>query len=53
LFVLIVLAQQGHASVWIAVGWFAAALLFYRFVRAPQVEARRQRKAKRAVNRSP
>jgi APA family basic amino acid/polyamine antiporter len=53
LFVLIVLAQQGHASVWIAVGWFAAALLFYRFVRAPQVEARRQRKAKRAVNPSP
>lgn len=48
-FVLIVLAQQGDASVWIAVGWFAAALLFYRLVRAPRAEPR----AKRAVNRYP
>lgn len=48
LFVLIVLAQQGHASVWIAVGWFGGALLFYRLVRAPRMRAQ----SKRAVNRS-
>jgi APA family basic amino acid/polyamine antiporter len=40
-FVLAVLAQQGHPSVWIAGGWFGLALLVYRFVRVPQ--ARRVR----------
>ncbi len=34
LVVLIVLAQRGHPSVWIAGGWFAVALLFHRLVRA-------------------
>jgi APA family basic amino acid/polyamine antiporter len=33
LVVLGVLAQQGDLSVWIAVGWFAAALLFHRLTR--------------------
>ncbi|MFO7563855.1 MAG: amino acid permease [Enhygromyxa sp.] len=33
LFVLIVLASQGHPSVWLASGWFAAALLFHRLFR--------------------
>lgn len=36
LIVLVVLAQQGDPSVWIAVGWFGAALLFYRLVRSPR-----------------
>ena len=31
--VLGVLARQGHPSVWIAIGWFAAALLFHRLTR--------------------
>lgn len=31
--VLVVLAQQGDPSVWIAAGWFGAALLFYRLFR--------------------
>jgi APA family basic amino acid/polyamine antiporter len=53
LFVLIVLAHQGHPSVWIALGWFASALLFYRFVRVPQAKARGQLPTKRAVNPSP
>jgi basic amino acid/polyamine antiporter, APA family len=34
LFVLVVLAEQGHPSVWLAAGWFAGALLFYRLFRA-------------------
>ena len=34
LLVLVVLAQQGHPSVWLAGGWFAGALLFYRLFRA-------------------
>ena len=34
LFVLLVLARQGHPSVWLAGGWFAAALLFHRLFRA-------------------
>jgi APA family basic amino acid/polyamine antiporter len=40
LFVLGVLAHKGHPSVWIAVGWFTAALLFYRFVREPRAARR-------------
>jgi APA family basic amino acid/polyamine antiporter len=34
LLVLVILAHQGDPSVWIAFGWFAAALLFYR-LRSP------------------
>ncbi len=34
LLVLVVLARQGDPSVWLAAGWFAAALLFYRLFRA-------------------
>lgn len=49
-FVLLVLAHQGHPSVWIAMGWFAAALLFYRLVRVPRAAARRALQAERAVN---
>jgi APA family basic amino acid/polyamine antiporter len=49
LFVLGVLAHKGHPSVWIAVGWFTAALLFYRFVRLPRTVLQ----AKRAINPSP
>jgi basic amino acid/polyamine antiporter, APA family len=37
LVVLVVLAQQGDASVWIAVGWFGAALLFHRVTRGAAV----------------
>jgi APA family basic amino acid/polyamine antiporter len=37
LLVLVVLAQQGDLSVWIAVGWFAAALLFHRITRGANV----------------
>ena len=33
LLVLVVLAQQGHPSVWLAGGWFGAALLFHRLFR--------------------
>jgi hypothetical protein len=36
LVVLVVLAQQGDLSVWIALGWFAAALLFHRVARPGQ-----------------
>jgi APA family basic amino acid/polyamine antiporter len=35
LVVLVVLARQGDPSVWIAVFWFAGALLYHRFFRAP------------------
>jgi APA family basic amino acid/polyamine antiporter len=42
LLVLGVLAHKGHPSVWIAGGWFAGALLFYRFVRVPRARARRE-----------
>jgi APA family basic amino acid/polyamine antiporter len=44
LLVLVVLAQQGDPSVWIAVGWFGAALLFYRLVHAPKVAAAKRRR---------
>jgi APA family basic amino acid/polyamine antiporter len=37
LLVLVVLAQQGDLSVWIAAGWFAAALLFHRVTRGAAV----------------
>jgi APA family basic amino acid/polyamine antiporter len=42
LFVLLVLARQGHPSVWLAGGWFAAALVFHRLFRAQErgVDAR-------------
>jgi APA family basic amino acid/polyamine antiporter len=42
LFVLLVLARQGHPSVWLASGWFTAALLFHRLFRAQErgVDAR-------------
>jgi APA family basic amino acid/polyamine antiporter len=53
LFVLILLAHRGHPSVWIAVGWFTAALLFYWLVRVPRAQARRALQAGRAVNPSP
>ena len=33
LLVLVVLAHQGHPSVWLAAGWFGAAWVFYRLVR--------------------
>jgi APA family basic amino acid/polyamine antiporter len=36
--VLSVLAHEGDTSVWIAVGWFGGALLFYRLVRASRPE---------------
>jgi APA family basic amino acid/polyamine antiporter len=36
LLVLLVLARQGHPSVWLAGSWFAAALLFHRLFRAQQ-----------------
>lgn len=40
LLVLVVLAQQGDLSVWIAVGWFAAALVFHRVARGAMVPVR-------------
>jgi APA family basic amino acid/polyamine antiporter len=36
LLALVVLAQQGHPSVWLAGGWFGAALLFHRLFRGPR-----------------
>lgn len=35
LVVLVILARQGDPSVWIAVSWFGAALVYHRFFRVP------------------
>jgi APA family basic amino acid/polyamine antiporter len=35
LVVLVLLARQGDPSVWLAVGWFGAALVYHRFFRVP------------------
>ena len=47
LVVLVLLARQGDPSVWIAVGWFGAALVYHRFFRVPArvVEPAHQRMA--------
>ncbi|MCA9681580.1 MAG: APC family permease [Myxococcales bacterium] len=43
LLVLVLLAQQGDPSVWIAGGWFGAALLFYRLFRSSSASAVEER----------